>query len=212
MSMRKAVSKINKRVKEVSVIAPKPMNESIRHAADIVTKWGEMMAERWMAIQVLLENFDVKTPDTLELGKYGILRAHATSPLLILVNNTWSIAADAVQSPFLDPAALPSIRVATLDALADLEAKIEAARAILNGGVPDVLPRRARASENIIDEFGADILQYENTSEVQLKDGTIFKSSSLAVHGKIDPEDLNFQDSKPGSFMMARYYKKKGSP
>lgn len=172
--MRKAFRKINKQIKEMSVIKNTPMNESARHGADIVTKWGKVMAERWMAIQVLLENFGVETSEELKLGEYGLLRAHADNPLLILVNSTWSFAADAVQSPFLDPAALPTIRVAALDALADLEKKIEDARAILNGGRPDTLPRRARASENIIDEFGADIMQYGPLKEDQKRDAPAY--------------------------------------
>lgn len=137
-----------------------PFNENLRHAADVLTKWSIVMCDRWTSIRERIEAFGATVPRNLELGKHAVLEAGLQARLLIKLKGTWVVPSEALQSPFFDPSVLPLIRNSVFAALTDFERKIEEARAIFAKGQSASIPTPAPASGNIIDEFGADIMQY----------------------------------------------------
>lgn len=134
----------------------KPPPESLRYPIDILEKWAVVMSNEWAKVEKEMTRFSLSPPRGLKISDCAIIDNNG---FWITAKNAKMGIREAVSSILFDTDLLPNIRRLTIEALTTCRQKIEDKKAA------DLKAKQEKETklsnlQKMIDEFGADIIQF----------------------------------------------------
>ncbi|RPJ12106.1 MAG: hypothetical protein EHM36_00085 [Deltaproteobacteria bacterium] len=164
--MRKILGKIAKKIgKRINKMAEQtatawtPEDEDIRRASDILEKWSTAVVQKWHDLRKKMDALGLKPPDSLEIKNLALM-ATDSDELYFIVLGQGILPHEALHNPYFDVSTLGVIRGRIADAFKGYEQKIADAKKYIQDSAAERKQKLRSVLPSIIDEFGADILQY----------------------------------------------------
>ncbi|RPJ12107.1 MAG: hypothetical protein EHM36_00090 [Deltaproteobacteria bacterium] len=131
-------------------------SEEVRRAADIFQKWADTMGAEFFRLHQEAEKFGLESGSILQIGNFVRIEliSHGANNFLVLVRSEWVSASEALMKPCFDVNRIAEIRHLTLEALKNSKAAL--AQAVQS----NLEKHKKLEATKIIDELGADIMQY----------------------------------------------------
>lgn len=178
------------------------LSEEARRAIDILEKWTEAVIQEWIKISTELDNLKVGSPDPLDIEDENGNRLAQIVDVRFLVRIDANISRpirDAIESGIFNLATLSVIRRRTLEIFTFYRKKIAKTKEEIRRSKEKQINKLNDTLPKIIDEFGADIMQFGAPS----KD----KGPSLAVPSftfSNDPNAGAFHDASKTTFLAPK--------
>lgn len=137
-------------------------SEPARYSIDVLKKWAEAMAYQWSRLSKEMTSIGLSPERVLKVGTVAIIDEGSFG---VVVKRIRLYIQEAVNNVDFDVSTLPEIRRLTLEALDACRHKIAVK---LAADLKAKLEHRARLAEvlpKIVDEFGADVVQYGDPKE-----------------------------------------------
>lgn len=146
---------------------PPPQDEPLRYALDLAEKWSTVMAERWCNLRdrMIAAGISVSQEVILEDAGGPICTLHAGyNCVMVLGNQSLSVVLRNLDKhPSFDVSILPEIQRLVLEAIKEREVILSDTLGSQEKRSKENKENLKKALSTIVDELGADIMQYRPT-------------------------------------------------
>lgn len=132
-------------------------NAEARQAIDVIMQWSHAMEEEWNEVLTEMRKVGVPSNDFLKIGDLATIEENK---FLIKVDRSTYTLASAISRQNFDIAKLAKVRAMTVETLKECRKQIAAKKAADKKAAEDRIKKVNETLPQIVDEFGADLMQY----------------------------------------------------